>query len=87
MNLKGPHFAVASGFSSVSQQRASLCQKLTFFPCLGLGVSEALLLIFLPSVAREAVLHFITSLRKVTAALVSTRGLGREHLPLLFIES
>lgn len=44
-SLKGPHFAVARGFSSVSLQKGFTVPK-TVFPCLGLGVSEAPFFLF-----------------------------------------
>lgn len=49
-------------------------------PCLGLSVSEAFFFIFLPPAVMEVVLHFITSLRNLTASIVKARGLDREHL-------
>lgn len=71
-SLKGPHFAVARGFSSVSLQKSFTVPK-ALFSCLGLGVSEAPFFFFLLPAVREAV-TFIASWRNLTAAVVKTRS-------------
>lgn len=84
MKLKGPHFAVAPGFSSASQQKSLPVPK-ALFSCLGLEVSDALFFIFWLSAVREVVLHFIAS--KESAAVVTARGLSRMCCPFLFCQA